>query len=76
MFCNTCSKRDTCKELCQELKDYLKSKGIYDSNWIRPRMSSLSLKKEREKGIYLSKRREIPFSSFKRKDKDGNYCFK
>lgn len=73
MFCETCEKKPTCKEICKEVKSYLKSQGIKSADWIRPRISPKKLKKERRKGIFYSKHREIPFSSLKTRDYDGNY---
>jgi len=44
-FCSTCTKKDTCKEICQPLENYLARKEsdkellnidrLYTDNWIR-----------------------------------------
>lgn len=73
MFCENCDKRARCKEVCKDLNKYLNSQGIFTSNYIRPQISSKERRGERDKGIYHSKWREIPFSSLKRRDKDGEF---
>ena len=62
MKCDKCPKKPRCKELCQKIKDYLRSQGIRSADWIRPRVSS----KKRTGGKW----REIPFSALNR-GKDG-----
>ena len=74
MFCGNCPQKKTCKSLCKEVEDYLRSQGIYSKDYIRPRVSPKKLKEERKHGHYYSPLREIPFTDLGR-DKDGEYKF-
>ena len=55
MLCQECIKRNECKEICKEVKRYLKENGIYDQDYIRPRMTGGKAW------------REIPFSALDKK---------
>ena len=69
-FCSVCTKKDTCKEICKPLENYLRKEGVYSADYIRPQISSKIRREERARGIYRSKFREIPFTDLKR-TKDG-----
>ena len=64
MSCLNCEKRPSCKELCQTIKNILRSNNIYSHNWSRHKMPN----KKRKGGKW----REIPFSIFSRTDRDDD----
>ena len=37
MLCATCKIKSTCQEICKKVNSFLKSKGIYSSDYIRKR---------------------------------------
>jgi hypothetical protein len=71
MNCQKCPQYKSCTKPCDKVNKILKDSGIYSQDYIRPFMPSMQRIKERKKGIYLSKYREIPFSALKIRSKDG-----
>jgi hypothetical protein len=57
-WCEKCKERNFCSVPCEGLSAYLRSMGIYSSEWIRPQVSKEKWKKD-GKGRW----KEIPFSS-------------
>jgi len=65
MLCKTCSQINTCKKICSKVKEYLKSRGIYSADWIRPQLPRSERKRLKKKGYKtIPKWREMPFSAF------------
>ena len=61
-FCKVCEQKNTCKQVCKEVEQWLRKQGIKSAKWIRPRMSSYI------KGG--NQPREINFSSLDKKGWD------
>ena len=60
--CDKCKDRGFCSVPCEGLNLYLKSEGIYSSDWIRPKRSS-AIKDGK------SQFKEVPFSALTTEDK-------
>ena len=67
-ICEKCTNQTCLKsgKPCKELNKLLKADGIHSADYIRPKVYS----KKRKDGY--GKWREIPFSSIKTRDNDGN----
>jgi len=65
MFCTNCNLKPNCKEVCQKLSQYLRKKGIYHQDYIRPKLP-------RQLRSHNNKYREIPFSSLSQDEMPPN----
>lgn len=54
-FCLSCKRKDECRRVCKRVEKYVRTQGIYDKDWIRPKVSS---RKRHKYGSW----RETPFT--------------